>query len=110
MNVEARQVKIKFVLKIAREIALLKGRAYEVDGDSLHTFKQGEKLGMTKFQSWYLMFDKHICAIQQAIKSNPEAPIETTEGMSGRIVDSIVYLGILFAMLEEEESTLKKDE
>jgi hypothetical protein len=83
-----------------------KGAAYAQEGDCLSNFKDvAAMLGLTKYQVWAVYAEKHFIAITNAIRNNPEHPVERTESMRGRIIDGIVYLTILHAMLEEDAAT-----
>jgi hypothetical protein len=86
-----------------RILRLQKGAAYAGNGDVFDNFKRNaERVGVTKYQIWLVYFNKHIDAITNAIKENPESPVEKSEGMTGRIDDAINYLRLLGGMLEED--------
>lgn len=87
-----------------REILDTKGIAYSGPEDVNDNFKRNAKLlGTSKYQILAIYLNKHLDGIMNAIKANPHNPVEETEGMKGRIIDSINYLTILQAMLKEDE-------
>ena len=91
-------------MKNASKFLLSKGKAYSGDGDALSNFKRNaERLGLSKYQVWLIYFMKHIDSICNAIKDNPEAPSDQTEGLHGRIVDAENYLDILECLLTEDK-------
>jgi hypothetical protein len=83
-----------------------KGLAYAGAQDSLANFKRNaERLGLSPFQIWAVYFNKHIDSINNAIKINPCVPVDKTEGLRGRIVDSITYLTLLQCLLDDNSLT-----
>ena len=81
-----------------------KGKAYSGDDDAHANFKAtADKIGNTPYQVWATYFGKHVDCIMRAIKANPEAPVDDTEGMRGRIIDAVNYLAILGGMLNAEK-------
>lgn len=81
-----------------------KGSAYSGTDDANSNFKRNaERLGASKYQILMIYLNKHYDGIMNAIKLNPEAPVEQTESMHGRIVDIINYLVILDSLLKEDE-------
>lgn len=84
-----------------------KGKAYSGDVDVFANFKRNaEKAGLTKYQIWLVYFNKHIDAITNSIKDNPDNPVDETESMQGRIDDAINYLELLEGMLEEDNNVV----
>lgn len=82
-----------------------KGNAYSSKEDTLSNFKKiASSLNLTKYQIWSVYFNKHIDAINNAIKDYPEYPEDKTEGMKGRIFDAINYLTILYCLLHEDNN------
>lgn len=80
-----------------------KGLAYAGDKDAFANFKRnGEKLGLTKYQIWSVYCGKHLDAIFNSIKENPNSPVDKSEGLQGRIDDAVNYLELLAGMLDEE--------
>ena len=80
-----------------------KGEAYSGTADAFENFKKnGERLGLTKYQIHMVYMNKHLDAINGAIRANPETPVEKTEGMKGRILDAIAYLLLLHGMTVED--------
>lgn len=86
-----------------RQLLILKGAAYSGEADCFANFKRNAGLcGVTKYQVWLIYFQKHLDAITNGIKQNPENPVDKSEGMTGRIDDAINYLDLLAGMLEED--------
>ncbi len=87
-----------------------KGLAYAGTGDTLANFKRNaERLGLSKYQIWGVYFNKHIDSINNAVAQNPDAPVDKTEGLRGRIVDARNYLGILLCLLTEDAEVEKEE-
>lgn len=102
MTVQERQDLSRDLLNKALDILENKGRAYAGERDVLLNFKRNaERLGMTRYQIWAVYANKHIDSINNAIADNPAEPVDTTEGLEGRIIDVINYHLILYAMLNE---------
>lgn len=81
-----------------------KGKAYAEEGDINYNFKIIAKiLGLTPFQVWAVYWLKHVVCVANAIKKNPNTPVDFTEGMEGRIIDNQNYIDILTTLLEELE-------
>lgn len=86
------------------ELLAKKGEAYSGLVDVFKNFKRnGEHLGLTKYQIWAVYCHKHLDAIFSSIKDNPNRPVDKSEGLQGRIDDAINYLELLAAMLEEDK-------
>jgi hypothetical protein len=80
-----------------------KGKAYSGTGDVFDNFKRNaEAVGISKYQIWLVYFSKHIDAIRNAVKQNPEKPVDKSEGLLGRIDDAINYLDLLVGMVIED--------
>lgn len=102
MNIEQRSIIIKDLFDECLETSSIKGKAYADNDDSLSNFKQVAKLtSLTSFQVWQIYFLKHVISILQAIKENPELPVEKSESLRGRIKDTIIYAAILEAMSQD---------
>jgi hypothetical protein len=87
-----------------RHLLTTKGVDYSGKEDRFLNFKaNAERLGMTKYQIWAVYFAKHIDAIFNAIKNDPNAPKTTSESIDTRIQDAICYLTLFYGMLEEEK-------
>jgi hypothetical protein len=81
------------------EVMCGKGEAYSGKSNRFNNFERnGERLGLSKYQIWAVYFSKHIDAIMNAIKDNPENPVDKTEGLKGRIQDAQNYLDLLNGM------------
>lgn len=86
-------------------LLLTKGKAYSSLNDSLANFyRNAERLGLTPFQIWAVYFNKHIDSINNAIQYNPSNPVDSSEGLEGRIRDAITYLTILECLLIEQKT------
>ena len=84
------------------ELLRQKGQAYSGDADAFANFKRNaEKLGLTRYQIWAVYCGKHLDAIFGAIRKNPNFPVDPSEGMQGRIDDSINYLELLSGLVKE---------
>jgi hypothetical protein len=86
----------------------LKGDDYAGDIDANRNFKRiAESLGLTKYQVWSVYFNKHIDAVNNSIKRNPERPVRKAEGLKESLKDIINYSGILLSMLVEDGKSIK---
>jgi len=80
-----------------------KGKAYSGNTDPFKNFKENaERLGLSKYQVWAIYAFKHIDSISNAIKQDPQNPIDASEGLKGRIHDAQNYLDLLYGMLVED--------
>lgn len=103
MLVEERQGLAKELFKECLTTLEAKGMAYAGGKDVLNNFKRnGEHLGLTKYQILSVYKNKHVDTINNAIATNPISPQDETESLYGRIIDNINYLVILAAMLKED--------
>lgn len=103
MTIEKRKQLVQELFSKSLAILHSKGESYAGTEDTLSNFKRNAaNLGMTKYQVWAVYFGKHIDSINNAIKANPENPIEKTEGLDGRILDAITYLSILYCLQDED--------
>ena len=106
MTIEERNERMEWVNDKVKRLANSKGKSYASEDDSLANFKRNaDRLGLTKYQVWSVYFGKHIDSIFNAIKYNPEKPIDESEGLEGRIYDAITYLHILYCLLNEDKGT-----
>lgn len=103
MTIEERQEIVQGIYNEAGEIMLSKGKSYAGTGlDSLANFKRNaERLGLTPYQIWAVYFNKHVDSINSAIQGNPNAPVDFSESLRGRILDVINYATILECLLQE---------
>lgn len=105
MTIQERTEVAEGIFKECLEMAIKKGADYSGKEDALANFKRnGERLGMTKYQIWSVYFAKHIDSIMNSIKANAEVPQVESEPLRGRVVDAIVYLTIFEAMLIEDNN------
>lgn len=104
MTLERRKKLFEWVNDNVSRIMNSKGKSYASKEDTLANFKRNaDRLGLTKYQIWLVYVGKHIDSIFNAIKYNPEKPIDESEGMEGRIYDAITYLHILYCLLDEDK-------
>lgn len=102
MKPQDRQIILKQLHTQELEIAQSKGAAYAGNGDVLENFKRNAKaLGLSPYQIWAVYFNKHMDAINNAIKATPDQPVDHSEGLQGRILDARTYLGLLSCLLQE---------
>jgi hypothetical protein len=96
----------RLLRKEADEISKTKGRDYAGVSDVNANFKAAAaNIGLSKYQIWFVYFDKHLSAIRNGIRFNPRNPEVASEPLRGRIIDAINYLQLLGAMLEEDQQT-----
>ena len=89
-------------LEECRRVLVTKGEAYAGNVDRLANFKRNAAdLGLTPFQIWSVYAFKHIDTIKIAIKTNPQSPVDKSEGLDGRITDAINYLLLLKSLLHD---------
>lgn len=70
--------------------------------DALRNFKVQALLeGRDTTEVWLTFFLKQVLAITNAVRTDPKAPREFSEGMVSRILDARVYLNLLTCMLVE---------
>lgn len=87
-----------------RNLLNTKGADYSGKEDRFLNFKaNGERLGMTKYQIWSVYFAKHIDAIFNAIKANPNEPKTNSEAIETRVQDAICYLSLMYGMMLEDK-------
>ena len=92
-----------YLFKVASEMGNKKNKSYADREDTLANFKRiANKLGLTKYQIWSVYFNKHIDSINNAIKDNPDLPVDASESIEGRLIDVIVYSTILYCLLYED--------
>jgi hypothetical protein len=81
-----------------------KGEEYSRGDDQLANFKRGaEEIGISKEQILLIFLNKHMDSIKHWVKY-PE--ISTSEPITGRIDDAILYLLLLKAMVEEGQGSI----
>lgn len=92
------------------EIMRVKGDAYSGSDDVFANFKRNaERLGLTQYQIWLVYFAKHVDSVFTAIKTNPSAPVDKSEGLEGRIDDIENYCKLLRGMLNENRIEVAED-
>jgi len=106
MNIKDREELMKERFAKCLEVARVKGADYSGKEDALANFKRnGERLGLTKYQIWAVYCAKHIDSVFNSIKADPEHPQVESEPLEERIGDIIVYMVILEALMKEDEQT-----
>lgn len=81
-----------------------KGEVYSGSDDILSNFKRNSAIsGMTPYQVWLVYASKHWDCITSSIRKDPSNPVDTTEGLPGRIADMTAYLFLLQCLLDEKE-------
>ncbi len=100
---ERNEIISNFIDENCKGILASKGEDYAgKDADPNRNFSVvAEWLGLTKYQVWAVYFSKHVLAVLNSIKANPEKPERKAESIDGSIADGINYLGILESMLSE---------
>jgi hypothetical protein len=102
ITLEHRSIIAQCTFQKCLELLEKKGRSYSGSEDVNLNFKENaRRLGMTKFQVWAVYANKHVDSINNAIKSNPELPVDHSESLEGRVIDMINYGICLLALLEE---------
>lgn len=104
MNAADRTTILKKYLEDVIDVLDKKGKAYSgTDNVNANIESTAESLKITKYQVWSVFFKKHIDCIFNSIADNPEAPVDNTESLDGRITDAINYLLILKTMLVDDK-------
>lgn len=81
-----------------------KGKEYagNTGADRLANFKKSaERAGLAPMQSWLVLADKHMLAIENFVKSGGKT--YSTETIQSRITDAILYLLLLEGLIAESE-------
>lgn len=108
MTAADRKKSTEQIFKECFEVMESKGVDYASKEDSLANFKRNAiALGLTKYQIMMVYLNKHLDAINNAVKYHPDSPRTETvsESLRGRIIDAINYMTILVNMKEEEEQS-----
>jgi ATP:corrinoid adenosyltransferase len=107
-----REQVIENVIEKCKKVLFAKGKDYSGEEDSLSNFKRnGDRIGLTKYQVWSCYANKHIDSINNSIKLNPIFPQVESEPLESRIIDVVNYMLILAALLEEDkQAQLVKDQ
>jgi len=102
MNIQTRNELFTGLLTECTEILSSKGLDYAGNEDANRNFKEvGRTLGMTPFQTWAVYFNKHVDAVNNAIKNNPDNPKRHAESVEESLKDIINYAGILYTLIYE---------
>lgn len=85
-----------------------KGADYGNTEDANANFKEtAKKFGISPFQVWGMLVDKHVIAINNAIKRNPDNPQRIAESIEESIIDVVTYEVILLTLLKDLEGEVK---
>lgn len=89
------------LLRECVKVQATKGHDYTKGSeDRLYNFRSaGEEAGITMVQAWYVLFQKHLLAVQTYVK---HGQVES-EPIRGRIVDCINYLLLLWLIVREKD-------
>lgn len=92
------------VLSNIKSLILKKNAAYSSVMDALNNFKEGaEEIAVTPYQVWAIYFKKQTSAILKAIADDPQHPQDLSEGLYSRLQDSIAYILLFNALLNDPE-------
>ena len=94
---------------VCEKVFAEKGDSYAgKQGDALSNFKiVAELVGITPYQVQLVYFLKHVLSITNAVKDNPNHPVDASEGNDGRVTDVINY-AILFECLYKERAKIDR--
>jgi len=108
MTLKERQRIAKDRFAKCAKLLMTKGKDYAGDQDALSNFKGiAHRLGISKYQVWSVYFMKHVRAIINSIKANPENPQVESEPLEERITDVINYAVLLEALLKKKPCSVK---
>ena len=108
VTIEKRKEIIDALMAEEIEVSLAKEKSYAGRDDTLANFKRiAERCGVSKYIVWQIYANKHFDSIDNAIKVNPDAPVDESEGLRGRIIDARNYLAILLCLLTEDKQSVK---
>lgn len=104
MNIKQREEIIEEEFNNVEDLLNKKGRDYSGEKDALANFKNS-RVGNTKYQSWAELLNKHVDAVNNAVKRNPEFPERYSESIKESLRDIIGYavLGICLVSEDEEQ-------
>lgn len=109
MTIEERTTAFTELQKEIDAICRTKSTDYAGKTDILLNFKMvAERAGLTKFQVWAVYFEKHVSAITNAIKHNPEDPRVESEPLETRVYDAINYLRLFHCLRLEDKAKRQK--
>ena len=102
MTVETFNIIVKEQLERCEELLTSKGQEYALGADRLAAFKKAAAFqGSTQAEAALGMMVKHLVSVSDMIQSHAHY---TTSRWDEKITDSINYLLILRAIIEEDES------
>lgn len=110
MTINEREEHIEELFMECQGVLRAKGQAYSGNAEANSNLERSAKdADLSKYQILHVFLNKHLACIRNAIRENPHAPVDDTEGLRGRIIDTINYLAILSSMLKEDELRAMKE-
>ena len=108
MTLQERSELFEDICRDCQSILNGKGEDYAGNDDANRNFKQvGYTLGLTQFQTWAVYFNKHVDAVNNAIKKNPDYPERKAESIRESLHDIINYAVIMESLLVDIERETK---
>ena len=105
MNAEERNHIFNDLFADMTKLTTTKGHDYSGDKDVLDNFKRNaNNLGLTAYQVWSVYFNKHIDAINTAIKDCAVYPQDSSEPFEERCKDAMVYLALCVCLRREQKA------
>lgn len=102
MNKKDRLARAEKAFERVRWLLDNKGQDYGSEADANANFKEtARKFGISPFQVWGMLVDKHIIAVANAIKRNPNNPERIAESIEESIIDVITYHVILLTLIDD---------
>src|SRR4051794_31393135 len=90
-----------------KSINQTKGRDYAGSEDALSNFKRtAEQTGLTPYQVWGVLTNKHWDAVQSFVRNNGQLESEPIEG---RLHDLIVYCFLMLGLIEDQKGVVIED-
>ena len=109
MTIDERTAAFADLQKEVDAICHTKSTDYAGKSDILANFKTiADRTGLTRYQVWAIYFEKHISAISNAIKHNPEDPSVESEPLETRVYDAINYLRLFHCLRLEDKTKRQK--
>lgn len=105
MNKKDRLARAEKMFERVRWLLDNKGQDYGSEADANANFKEtARKFGITPFQVWGVLVDKHIIAVANAIKRNPNNPERVAESIEESSTDIMTYHVILPTLIDDTKS------
>lgn len=104
MNNIQRNELFKEVMGECSKLLNTKGADYADElKDVLGNFKYtSSRVNLTKYQGWFIYFDKHIESIRNGINKNPNNPEVHSESLDSRFFDLINYAFLGLCLVRED--------